>query len=886
MWESYKRNVIDLQTAALVTNAALDLVRRAEEDILRIAPGLFDKRRSWDTISIIIFYADAFEKGVCPETRMNTSDTLRITPFDDFIYLSVARVLMKFPYVSTAPEEALQGYPLACPPMRFGYISRPELLKEPGMSEKEEEDRKLSEYIMDRQLWRTVKTLHAQMTNEDVTPPMDDEFGKCIDKLLSDGAITVATVFAARIYLDIQQSMQNEVSKGFQDLTHTANEIDRIMNLRVRGGGKSSLKTLLHLLWRGVCYEAQPSLRLKFSSRDASHLHTMTQFLCHETSLSFTDRSCEIAWDVAGSGERWHDKDTESVMRIKLTSMTWILQSPLPVLKQNLLKDFTFRGDPVGLDEPSKGAEGRDFASAAVFSDQIPAQSDTCARDKKPIPPRNPDFSTVSMQIHKVRKGLSEAQIEETVRKELIESGRLSPDPSDDPRREEYEENARKLQLRPLDPSKELDLIHRTNPIYCGLTAFNLLTDFEIAGINLINWHMTVWPVVHLYNALRQTKLLRDVWPEMEELFGLHMGELFSGQLPLSLEECRVRFALSLGISSTSFARNARQGHNDNIKVRKGVNGTKLKVNATSDTFRSYLDNKISLDTCLAQLKTLMKDPGRGASRKERAAAQSPLSSLQFLALLKANLPKVNRMLHFDYITLSKQCTKILKDIREQLDLQLGIPTPRQKTEDSVDHALPFLTYEILEESRSMQMPGPKLLLAGGILKIFLSTYKPDVLLRNFNALPRLPLAPSGLVPHTWNITIRHIPLPPAGDLVFFVQPESHFVHTEGPIQIAEGQLPGHTLNPKSKATLQTIAGLMMKAFVGGMDPSQPDGCRRPWKWTTSDQDFSRRITKVMRDMGVQEEALLRMEVLGPEEMRSIEEDWVSFTRGLTGLLR
>ena len=71
-----------------------------------------------------------------------------------------------------------------------------------------------------------------------------------------------------------------------------------------------------------------------------------------------------------------------------------------------------------------------------------------------------------------------------------------------------------------------------------------------------------------------------------------------------------------------------------------------------------------------------------------------------------------------------------------------------------------------------------------------------------------------------WNINIRHVPLNPPGDLVFFAPPDSHYVHTEGPIQTVEGQVSGRKLNPKSLVTLQVISRLILKAFIEGMTSS------------------------------------------------------------------
>ena len=179
-------------------------------------------------------------------------------------------------------------------------------------------------------------------------------------------------------------------------------------------------------------------------------------------------------------------------------------------------------------------------------------------------------------------------------------------------------------------------------------------------------------------------------------------------------------------------------------------------------------------------------------------------------------------------------------------------------------------------------MAGPQFVVAGEEMQKFLGTYRPQDLLTNYNAHRRPTLAPSGKMPNHWNITIRHVPLSPPGDLVFFVQPDSHYVFQEGPIQIVEGQPPGHKLNPKSLVTLQTIARLIMKAFVEGMDGPTASA---PWSWSTNDSNFARRIIKVMTDMGVRGD-LLNMAVADAEELATCDEDWDKFYQGITNLMR
>lgn len=127
-----------------------------------------------------------------------------------------------------------------------------------------------------------------------------------------------------------------------------------------------------------------------------------------------------------------------------------------------------------------------------------------------------------------------------------------------------------------------------------------MLTDFEASGISLCNWHKSIWPTAHLYNALQQMSRISKTWPEMEELIDLHMDALFAGHLPLSAYEIFVRFGLALGLSMSNFSRNSRnRTNNDRMRFRQGANGTELKVTKMSSIFRQYFDKKSSLEIYL-----------------------------------------------------------------------------------------------------------------------------------------------------------------------------------------------------------------------------------------------------------------------------------------------
>ncbi|KAL8689263.1 MAG: hypothetical protein Q9224_004679 [Gallowayella concinna] len=830
MWRKYKTKKCDLHTAAITTNAAFELVRQAEEDLIAQAPAVFDRKRSYDSIAIIVFYADAFQQGTCPEARLQSNESLRVTPFDDFIYLSTARILMKFTFMANLPKGYDFPWPAPCPPLRFSYISRPDLLGTPEMDRKEQEDGTLSKLIIDRQLWNTYK---KEMTPRFSPPPSEDELSESLDRLTKEGVLSVALVFEARIFLDIQEIMGEDIGRGHQDLLRDTEIIDKIMNLKAVNG----------------------------------------------------------AWDVGGTGERWHERDVDVVMRIKQTSIYWILDAPTNAFPQ--FKEFQLNSIPSDHHQPLQSSRqdappqhGPPPQQAHRSERPLPERT----RVSPAMPPKNPKLTNLSMKCHRVPEGVDvqDPEFQRLIRQQLVEEGAL---PDDEPVDPQYEENARKLNIKMIQPSKDLNYLFTTNPIYCGLVSFNLLTDFEAAGISLCNWHKSIWPTAHLYNALQQTSSISKSWPEMDELIDLHMNPLFADHVPLSAHEFYVRFALALGLSMTSISRNPRnRTNNDRVRFRQGANGIKLKVTEISRVFRQYFDKKSSLEVCLLKLDCLFRDPGVRASRKEREASKRPLTNLQFLAMLEGNLPQVTQRLRFDYVTLTKQCVKLLKNTRLQIALQYQVFYPSIPTEDSADQTLTWVIMQILEENNDIAssqpgaqnlMVGPQLGVAGQEMQKFLGTYSPQDLISNFNALPRPPRTPSGLVPNHWNISIRHVALSPPGDLVFLVQPDSHYVHTEGPIQTVEGQTRGHVLNPKSLVTLQTIARLIMKAFVEGMGAGSAASFSAPWSWKTNDPNFARRIIKVMTDMGVRED-LMTMEVADSDELASCDEDWNSLRDNIT----
>ena len=135
-------------TCSTTTNLTFDLVRRVDEDIVSQTPTLLAKPRSYESISTIIFFAESFVRGKDPSQVLGIDESLKITPFDEFIYLSTARILIKFEQIAAMKI----AYPQPVPSVRMLYLTRPDLLELPQIRKWEEEDEILSQLLMELML--------------------------------------------------------------------------------------------------------------------------------------------------------------------------------------------------------------------------------------------------------------------------------------------------------------------------------------------------------------------------------------------------------------------------------------------------------------------------------------------------------------------------------------------------------------------------------------------------------------------------------------------------------------------------------------------------------------------------------------------------------------
>lgn len=94
--------------------------------------------------------------------------------------------------------------------------------------------------------------------------------------------------------------------------------------------------------------------------------------------------------------------------------------------------------------------------------------------------------------------------------------------------------------------------------IYAGLHLYSTKAMFQEIGIAFIGAWGSVMYAGHLYNAVRQEKLLNTQWDHMELLFMLQDNS-FVGDRPQAPGEYLKRFVLRMGASASTFAKNKRK---------------------------------------------------------------------------------------------------------------------------------------------------------------------------------------------------------------------------------------------------------------------------------------------------------------------------------------
>ncbi|GJF00280.1 hypothetical protein PsYK624_165640 [Phanerochaete sordida] len=125
-------------------------------------------------------------------------------------------------------------------------------------------------------------------------------------------------------------------------------------------------------------------------------------------------------------------------------------------------------------------------------------------------------------------------------------------------------------------------------------------------------------------------------------------------------------------------------------------------------------------------------------------------------------------------------------------------------------------------------------------------------LVQEFNSLPRRHIVPTGPEPNHWVFGLHVVPIPPAGYLLFLVNPASRLVHGLGPLPIETRPLSAEEAHDRAVK----VAVLLLKAFVSKLGRTDAPEHHKvaPWDWAAEDAELAAAVGGALRALGVRTE--------------------------------
>lgn len=278
-------------------------------------------------------------------------------------------------------------------------------------------------------------------------------------------------------------------------------------------------------------------------------------------------------------------------------------------------------------------------------------------------------------------------------------------------------------------------------PVLCGLWSFALKVRNQELGVAFTGAWGSIMYAGHLYNAVRQEKLISAPWKDMELLLALQGDQkFFTADRPKALDEYLKRFALCMGYSATLMAKNRRK--NAPVASAKGPRGLSelgafsqlcagrycnndLKVAWTRESITPIIESKIddSEDEDEKSPDAIQGQPRIGKSRKQKPKATSTgtlirtskligpdLSIADFLELLANSLHAETLEISFDYLLMHQFCWMLLRSVNEACRPQLlkAYGSGYLEQENQLPFVIGYIFMACTETSRIAELVLPK----------------------------------------------------------------------------------------------------------------------------------------------------------------------------------
>ena len=255
------------------------------------------------------------------------------------------------------------------------------------------------------------------------------------------------------------------------------------------------------------------------------------------------------------------------------------------------------------------------------------------------------------------------------------------------------------FEARPTEPF----MLFKRHPLFCGLLSYNIKILAQDASIIFVNAWGAVMYCAHLYNALRQEKLISNTWKDMDLALLMHRKEdLFVGGFPTTVDEYFTRFALAMGYSASMFANNRRRPEvvaskagprslNDISPVSKIFRarycGNEIRTHFSPDDIDTILTKyaeedadadagsdldgwtspRIKINEPAEQSSALPYHPRKKTHTKLPKSATTGIRPIHILNALLNAVQSETLELTFDHFRLHTFCWRLLRQIKERL---------------------------------------------------------------------------------------------------------------------------------------------------------------------------------------------------------------------------
>lgn len=223
-WKKCKEGNLDIISATVVTTAAFDIVRRAEDDLCNTRKKMFpETTQSYEEFVALLFNANVLLERVFPDKL----GSLRIAAFEEFVYRPTAQTLGKF-LSSLSEYGADYTWPMPIPHMSATFTVPLYILEPAEIQQRETDDLALSQLLLDILLRDWVKDQPQVIENmQSGFPTFEDGFTFIIRDTWRTGETSVTSIFASRVLLDIAQ----EFGGNFNGTEMLKKENERISKL-------------------------------------------------------------------------------------------------------------------------------------------------------------------------------------------------------------------------------------------------------------------------------------------------------------------------------------------------------------------------------------------------------------------------------------------------------------------------------------------------------------------------------------------------------------------------------------------------------------------------------------------------------------------------------